>query len=381
MAKKAAPVEGVYERVVGSGLWYARYWKDGKKVRKSFGRNRAVAVAYLEKVRTLKRSGEGLVPTTAKQSVLTYKEMESTSQHGAHLGEFCDGLLQQIKNRPREYKDQLNPPHRIGVIKTAFGSRPAASIKVSEISDWFRSLPVAGATQNRYRAVFSAIYNYGVQRDLIQNNPVRATEPVPVENGVIRYLLPSKEARIRKVLQDDVDACGPRNEQLRKHMIHRQCEFDVALYSGMREGEQYDLVWEDVKYEIKECTARDTKNGTSRQVHLTKKVVKALHTLEALRLGRKRRAIDMPNPSAPDVVFAIRDNKNWWAQAKRRAKVYHFRWHDLRHTFCSRLAQGGVSLKVIQELAGHKTIQMSARYAHLDKTSGLKGLAILDQDE
>jgi integrase len=164
-------------------------------------------------------------------------------------------------------------------------------------------------------------------------------------------------------------------------MIHRQCEFDVALYSGMREGEQYDLVWEDVKYEIKECTARDTKNGTSRQVHLTKKVVKALHTLEALRLGRKRRAIDMPNPSAPDVVFAIRDNKNWWAQAKRRAKVYHFRWHDLRHTFCSRLAQGGVSLKVIQELAGHKTIQMSARYAHLDKTSGLKGLAILDQDE
>jgi len=77
-------------------------------------------------------------------------------------------------------------------------------------------------------AVFSAIYNYGVQRDLIQNNPVRATEPVPVENGVIRYLLPSKEARIRKVLQDDVDACGPRNEQLRKHMIHRQCEFECG---------------------------------------------------------------------------------------------------------------------------------------------------------
>jgi len=33
MAKKAAPVEGVYERAVGSGLWYARYRKDGKKVR------------------------------------------------------------------------------------------------------------------------------------------------------------------------------------------------------------------------------------------------------------------------------------------------------------------------------------------------------------
>ena len=67
--------------------------------------------------------------------------------------------------------DQLNPPYRIGVIRKAFGERPAASIKVSEISDWFRALPAAPATQNRYRAVFSSIYNYGVQRDLIQNNP------------------------------------------------------------------------------------------------------------------------------------------------------------------------------------------------------------------
>ena len=134
-----------------------------------------------------------MLPTTAKQPVLSYKEMESTTQHGVLLGDFCDGLLQQIKNRPREYKDQVNPPHRIGVIKVAFGSRPAASIKVSEISDWFRSLPVAGATQNRYRAVFSAIYNYGVQKDLVQNNPVRATEPVPIDNGLIRYLLPSEE--------------------------------------------------------------------------------------------------------------------------------------------------------------------------------------------
>jgi len=36
---------------------------------------------------------------------------------------------------------------------------------------------------------------------------------------------------------------------------------------GCGKVKQYDLVWEDVKYEIKECTARDTKNGTSRQVH------------------------------------------------------------------------------------------------------------------
>ena len=382
MARQAKQVSGVYEKNEGSGIWYIRYRTQGKLVRKKVGTQKQ-AKDYLDKLKLVRATGDGIVPVTATEPVRTVKEAADLAgiQGSVLLSELCDGLLKQIKDRPREYKDQLNPPHRIGVIKAAFGSRPAASIKVSEISDWFRALPLAGATQNRYRAVFSAIYNYGVQRDLIQNNPVRATKPVPVDNGVIRYLLPSEEARIRKVLQDDVDACGPRNEQLRKHMIHRQCEFDVALYSGMREGEQYDLVWPDVTFEIKECTARDTKNGTSRQVHLTKKAVKALRTVQALGLGRKRRAMDTPNPSAPNVVFAIRDNKNWWEEAKRRAKVKNFRWHDLRHTFCSRLAQRGASLKVIQELAGHKTIQMSARYAHLDKTSVLKGLALLEQDE
>lgn len=382
MARQAKQVSGVYEKVDGSGIWYIRYRTLGKLVRKKIGTQKQ-AKDYLDKLKLVRATGDGIVPVTATQPVRTVKEAADLAvvEGSVLISKLCDGLLKQIQDRPREYKDQLNPPYRIGVIKKAFGDRPAASIKVSEISDWFRALPAAAATQNRYRAVFSAIYNYGVQRDLIENNPVRGTKPVPVDNGVIRFLLPSEEARIREVLQSDVDDCGPRNEQLKKHMIHRQCEFDVALYSGMREGEQYDLVWPDVVYEIKECTARDTKNGSSRQVHLTKRAVKALRTVEGLALTRKRRRTETPNPSEPDVVFALRDNKNWWGKVILRAKVKNFRWHDLRHTFCSRLAQRGVSLKVIQELAGHKTIQMSARYAHLDKTSVLKGLAVLDEDD
>jgi site-specific recombinase XerD len=40
-----------------------------------------------------------------------------------------------------------------------------------------------------------------------------------------------------------------------------------------------------------------------------------------------------------------------------------------RHHFCSKLAIKGVNLKVIQTLAGHKTIAITARYAHLDDAS------------
>lgn len=90
----------------------------------------------------------------------------------------------------------------------------------------------------------------------------------------------------------------------------------------------------------------------------------AFRELEKLALERKDRAIDRPNGAPEDVVFGIGDSKRWWEAVLKQARVKNFRWHDLRHTFCSRLAQAGVSLKVIQEAAGHKTIAMSARYAH-----------------
>jgi len=59
----------------------------------------------------------------------------------------------------------------------------------------------------------------------------------------------------------------------------------------------------------------------------------------------------------------------WWEDALKASKVAKYRWHDHRHTFCSRLAMKGANLKVIQTLAGHKTIAMTARYAHLDDAS------------
>ena len=48
-----------------------------------------------------------------------------------------------------------------------------------------------------------------------------------------------------------------------------------------------------------------------------------------------------------------------------RLVIGHVTWHTLRHTFCSWAAMEGLSLKVIQILAGHKTITMAARYSHL----------------
>src|SRR3989338_4727881 len=53
--------------------------------------------------------------------------------------------------------------------------------------------------------------------------------------------------------------------------------------------------------------------------------------------------------------------------ALKAAKIHKFRFHDLRHTFASHLAMSGVDLTTIKELLGHKTIQMTQRYAHLSR--------------
>jgi integrase len=103
-------------------------------------------------------------------------------------------------------------------------------------------------------------------------------------------------------------------------------------------------------------------------------VVDAFKTLKGMGLKRKDRAEGQPNESPKDVCFALADPKKWWAAVLKEAKVKKYRWHDNRHTFCSRLVQAGKSLKVVQELAGHRDIKMTARYAHLDQESKREAL-------
>jgi integrase len=57
--------------------------------------------------------------------------------------------------------------------------------------------------------------------------------------------------------------------------------------------------------------------------------------------------------------------KTWFAPAVRAAGIKNFRWHDLRHTYASRLRQTGTPLGNIAELLGHKGLAMTRRYAHL----------------
>ena len=99
-----------------------------------------------------------------------------------------------------------------------------------------------------------------------------------------------------------------------------------------------------------------TKNYTARVIPMN---VSVLAAFEA------RRA-QVPQAKSKDIVFQT-PPRPWWDQVRELARVSDYRWHDNRHTFCSRLAMRRVNLVAIKELAGHKTLAITARYAHLDE--------------
>ena len=63
----------------------------------------------------------------------------------------------------------------------------------------------------------------------------------------------------------------------------------------------------------------------------------------------------------------IMNIKHSFATILKKAEIDDFRFHDLRHIFASHLLMNGASLKDVQELLGHKTIEMTMRYAHLSQ--------------
>jgi len=69
-----------------------------------------------------------------------------------------------------------------------------------------------------------------------------------------------------------------------------------------------------------------------------------------------------------------------WRKALAESGAKDFRFHDLRHTYASRLAMKGTDLLVLRDLLGHTDIKMTLRYAHLAPTKMLEAVKMLDLD-
>jgi integrase len=131
----------------------------------------------------------------------------------------------------------------------------------------------------------------------------------------------------------------------------------------MRRSDITRLHWEDVDFKRRRVFVvsrkeHHTKNYESRVIPLNEFLYAAL---------QKQRAYRDMKP----YVFCFPDGKPFYRvdtsfhHAIRRVGIPHVRFHDLRHTFASWLVLGGMDIRTVQELLGHKDLRMTMRYAHL----------------
>ena len=99
-----------------------------------------------------------------------------------------------------------------------------------------------------------------------------------------------------------------------------------------------------------------TKNGERREVPINAAVREVL-TAIVRRLDSKYVFEEKGGP--------LRCVRHAFDRACKKAGIYNFRFHDLRHTAASFMAMAGIDLLSIGKILGHKTIGMTKRYAHL----------------
>jgi integrase len=334
--KQEVKMRGVFEKKTGSGIWWIQYFdSEGRRHREKVGRKSSALVLY-QKRRTEISEGKKL-PALRNTPMVKFDEIAADA-------------LEYSKSHNISFENDVN---RMKAILKEFAERPIAAIKPQEIERWLNQLTrnVKGeevalkpATLNRYRAMLSLAFRIAVQNGKTASNPARLVRPRRENNAVIRYLLPDEERRLREVANE--------------FYAHHVPELDLALNTGMRQGEQYNLVWENIDMERRLITIPRSKHGGVRHIELNDSAVAAL--LRAHSLG-----------NGSEYVFLncygqkLSKPREWFEAAVKKAGIPRFTWHCLRHTFASRLVMAGVDLRTVQELMGHKTIQMTCRYAHL----------------
>jgi len=390
MARKKIDISGIFEKNPGTGIWYIRYRTGGKSVRKRIG-TRAAAVECLNKVRLISVTGNGVVAKSAKERTLTQDEIDGSKYVGITVGQLCTDYLAHIQDpaNPRRPSDQVNPPQRLRAIEQVFGERSALSVMPYEVEDWLKDLKKKPGTLNRYRSTFSSVYRYAKERAKINVNPVRDTMQFKVHLPNPRWLQPDEEKALRTVLNGWIEACPPHHRIKRLFLRCHPIELTVALGTGMRKGNQYAIRWDEhVDFPLRafHLPPSMTKTGKAQTIPMIDDVFDALKELrdiqrEIAEIQSEGKSSDKPvhRMVADGRVFNIAENREWWAAALEEAKIEKFRWHDLRHTFASRLVEVGANMKVVQEACGHASITMTARYAHVSNKTLQDAMALLNR--
>jgi integrase len=200
------------------------------------------------------------------------------------------------------------------------------------------------ASVNRELELLSRIFTVAMKQKLVDKNPCREVQLLPLDNKRTRYLTDEEEPLLLA--------------QLTGTRAHLMAPVLLALGTGMRRGDLFNLRWSQVDFQAGIVYVPNAKTGRGYPVPMSKQVRTVLLELHAKTKGA-------------ELVFtsgrtggAYHDLKKGFTAACSDAGLAHLRWHDLRHTFGTRLAEAGVSEAVIAELMGHTDPKTTRRYTH-----------------
>ena len=135
----------------------------------------------------------------------------------------------------------------------------------------------------------------------------------------------------------------------------------LAILTGLRQSEQFGLQWKNFDLERGLQTLLVTKAGGVQYVHLNEEATTFLRGMDSWQ--RSKWVFPSENPATS---LDVRNFYNRvWLPALGKAGIEWTTWHDLRHTFASRLAMNGQNEGTIAALLRHSTTALVKRYAHL----------------
>ncbi len=138
---------------------------------------------------------------------------------------------------------------------------------------------------------------------------------------------------------------------------HAVAAIRLLIFTGARRGEILGLRWEHVDTERAMLLLADSKTG-AKAIYLSAPALETLATVP--RMDGNPHVIAGERPGAPLVNI-----QKPWGRIRKRAGLDGVRLHDLRHSFASVAAAGGLSLLMIGRLLGHTQAATTQRYAHL----------------
>ncbi len=210
------------------------------------------------------------------------------------------------------------------------------------------------ATVNRHLSVLSKIFSLAVDAELTDSNPCSRVKKFRLNNQRVRVLSAEEEGKLFSALDDN---------ELVKSIV------TVALHTGLRRGEIFNLKWFDVDFTRGILQVRESKSGE-------KRVVPMNATVKTL-LGSLQRKSEYVFPS-PKTGGRLDNIKRSFRRAVWIANIEDFRFHDLRHTAATRMADAGADPFTLAKILGHSDIRMTARYTHATNAAIRRAVENLD---